>query len=93
MSEVDTLKIFFKDVGKSKLLTREEEVSLAKRIENGDTRARDRMISSNIRLAISIAKKYQNKGCPLEDLIQEDHICLLLLQLELLQLLRVLLTL
>jgi len=77
MSEVDTLKIFFKDVGKSKLLTREEEVSLAKRIENGDTRARDRMISSNIRLAISIAKKYQNKGCPLEDLIQEANIGLM----------------
>ena len=77
MSEVDTLKIFFKDVGKTNLLTRDEEVSLAKQIEAGDNRARDKMISANIRLAISIAKKYQNKGCPLEDLIQEANIGLM----------------
>ena len=77
MSELDTLKVFFKDVGKTNLLTRDEEVSLAKRIEAGDKRARDRMISANIRLAISIAKKYQNKGCPLEDLIQEANIGLM----------------
>jgi len=73
----DLLKTFFNDVGKSKLLTREEEVSLSKLIESGDSRARTRMINSNIRLAISIAKKYQNKGCPLEDLIQESNIGLM----------------
>jgi len=77
MSDVDTLKIFFKDVGKTNLLTRDEEVSLSKRIEKGDKAARDRMIQANIRLAISIAKKYQNKGCPLEDLIQEANIGLM----------------
>jgi len=77
VSNADTLKLFFKDVGKSKLLTKDEEVSLAKRIEKGDKQARDRMINSNIRLAISIAKKYQNKGCPLEDLIQEANIGLM----------------
>jgi RNA polymerase primary sigma factor len=77
MSEVDTLKIFFKDVGRTKLLTRDEEVSLAKLIETGDNKARDRMIQANIRLAISIAKKYQNKGCSLEDLIQEANIGLM----------------
>lgn len=77
MSEADTLKIFFKDVGNSDLLSRDEEVSLAKRIESGDRLARDKMIKANIRLAISIAKKYQNKGCPLEDLIQEANIGLM----------------
>ena len=77
MSNTDTLKLFFKDVGKSKLLTKDEEVTLAKLIEQGDKRARDRMINANIRLAISIAKKYQNKGCPLEDLIQEANIGLM----------------
>ena len=73
----DILKTFFTDVGKSKLLTHEEEISLSKLIESGDRRARNRMINSNIRLAISIAKKYQNKGCSLEDLIQESNIGLM----------------
>lgn len=73
----DTLKLFFNDVGKNALLTREEEVMLSKRIEKGDKLARDRMINSNLRLAISIAKKYQNRGCSLEDLIQESSIGLM----------------
>lgn len=68
---------FFKSVGKTKLLTKEEEVELAKRIEKGDQRARDRMIRANLRLAISIAKKYANKGCALEDLIQESFLGLM----------------
>ena len=72
-----TLESFFKDVGKHKLLTREEEVALSKRIEKGDKQARDKMIESNLRLAISIAKKYQNKGCSLEDLIQESSLGLM----------------
>jgi len=72
-----TLEVFFKDVGKTPLLSREEEVSLSQRIEAGDDRARQQMIKANIRLAISIAKKYQNKGCPLEDLIQESNIGLM----------------
>jgi len=72
-----SLESFFKDVSKTGLLTREEEISLSKRIEKGDQRARDKMIRANIRLAISIAKKYQNKGCDLEDLIQESNIGLI----------------
>ena len=72
-----TLKMFFQDVGKTALLTREEEVDLSKKIEAGDKRARQKMINANIRLAISIAKKYQNKGCDLEDLIQESNIGLM----------------
>jgi RNA polymerase primary sigma factor len=70
----ETLQAYFKQVGKTKLLTREDEVMLSQRIEKGDQRARDRMIRANLRLAISIAKKYQNRGCALEDLIQESSI-------------------
>ena len=71
------LKTYFKDVGRSKLLTREEEVELSKRIEKGDQAARARLIESNLRLAVSIAKKYQNFGCDLPDLIQESNIGLM----------------
>ena len=71
------LKTYFKAVGKTPLLTREEEVELSKRIEAGDQRARDHMIRANIRLAISIAKNYSNKGCDLEDLIQESSMGLI----------------
>ena len=73
----DNLQQFFKQVGKTRLLTREEEIELSKAIENGDDRARQRMINANLRLAISIAKKYQNRGCDLEDLIQESSIGLM----------------
>lgn len=73
----DALGSFFKAIGKTPLLTREEEVALSKRIEAGDIRARRHMINANLRLAISIAKKYQNKGCSLEDLIQESSVGLI----------------
>ncbi len=73
----DAISAFFKEVGKTPLLTREEEVLLSQRIEQGDQAARKQMINANLRLAISIAKKYQNKGCPLEDLIQESSIGLM----------------
>lgn len=71
------LDTYMKDVGKSKLLTREEEVELCKRIEMGDSFARQKMIESNLRLAISIAKKYYKSGCPMEDLVQESNIGLM----------------
>lgn len=74
MSSTDSLQIFFKNVGQHKLLSREEEAVLAKRVSEGDLQARDQMISSNVRLAISIAKKFQNRGADLEDLIQESTI-------------------
>ena len=73
----NSISSYMKDVSKHKLLTREQEVSLSKRIEQGDRLARDKMIQSNLRLAISIAKKYSNKGCSLEDLIQESNIGLM----------------
>lgn len=68
---------FFGNVSKTKLLSREEEVMLAKRMEEGDESARAHMISANVRLAISIARKFQNQGCNLEDLIQEANIGLI----------------
>ena len=71
------LKTFFDDVGKTDLLSRDEEVELSKRMEAGDMSARDRMIRANIRLAISIAKNYANKGVDLEDLIQESSLGLI----------------
>lgn len=71
------LDMFFRDVGRHTLLTRDDEVMLAKRIEQGDKQARDRMIQSNLRLAISIAKRYMNKGCDFEDLIQESNVGLI----------------
>jgi RNA polymerase primary sigma factor len=71
------LDIFFKEVGKHPLLSKEQEVQLAQAIEAGDRLARDKMIQSNLRLAISIAKQYNKSGCPLEDLIQESTIGLM----------------
>lgn len=73
----NSLDYYFKDVGKRKLLTRAEEVSLSQRIEKGDLKAREHMIEANLRLAISIAKKYYKSGCSMEDLIQESNIGLM----------------
>ena len=74
MNNSKPLQNFFKSVGKTKLLTREEEVELSKRIEAGDQAARDRMIRANIRLAISIAKKYANKRAKLKKIINNKKI-------------------
>ena len=73
----EALQTYFTRVGRYPLLTREEEVELAKKIESGDRHAKDRMIQSNLRLAISVAKKYQSKGSSLEDLIQESNMGLI----------------
>jgi len=73
----NVLESFFQQVGKTDLLTRDQEIELSKLIESGDKRARDRMIRANLRLAISIAKQYQNKGFDMEDLIQESSIGLI----------------
>jgi RNA polymerase sigma factor (sigma-70 family) len=73
----DSLSSYFKDVSGTNLLTREEEVYLSQQIEAGNDAARARMIESNLRLAISIAKRYQRSGCSIEDLIQESNIGLM----------------
>jgi RNA polymerase primary sigma factor len=73
----DALQLFLNEIGRYPLLTAEEEVELAKRIERGDGEAKERMINSNLRLVVSIAKKYQGHGLPLLDLIQEGIIGLI----------------
>jgi RNA polymerase primary sigma factor len=73
----DSLQLFLNEAGRYPLLTAAEEVELAKRIERGDQRAKDKMINSNLRLVVSIAKKYQGHGLSLLDLIQEGIIGLI----------------
>ncbi len=70
----DGLGLFLRDIGKVRLLTAQEEVRLAKRIERGDLDAKQRMVESNLRLVVSIAKNYRNQGLPFLDLIQEGTI-------------------
>ena len=73
----DSLQMFLNEMGRYPLLTAAEEVELAKRVERGDSEAKNRMINSNLRLVVSIAKKYQGHGLPLLDLIQEGIIGLI----------------
>jgi RNA polymerase primary sigma factor len=73
----DTLQLFLNEIGRYPLLTASEEVELAKRIERGDTAAKEKMINSNLRLVVSIAKHYQGHNLPLIDLIQEGIIGLI----------------
>ncbi len=70
----DALRLFFKDIGRVRLLTAQEEVDLAKRIERGSLEAKQKMVESNVRLVVSIAKHYRNQGLPFLDLIQEGTI-------------------
>jgi RNA polymerase primary sigma factor len=70
----DALSLFMHRAGRFPLLTAAEEVALAKRVERGDAAAKERMINSNLRLVISIAKRYQRKDLPLLDLVQEGVI-------------------
>ena len=69
--EVDSLRVFLREISRYSLLTREEEVALMQRVERGDADAKQEMINANLRLVVSIAKRYQNRGLPLLDLIQE----------------------
>ena len=70
----DGLQLFLKGIGKVRLLSAQEEVALAKRIWRGDLDAKQKMVESNLRLVVSIAKKYRNQGLPFLDLIQEGTI-------------------
>jgi len=67
----DGLQLFLKGIGKVRLLTAQEEVDLSKRIERGSFEAKQRMVEANLRLVVSIAKRYRNQGLPFLDLIQE----------------------
>jgi RNA polymerase primary sigma factor len=73
----DALQLFMNEMGRYKLLTAEEEVELAKRIERGDKAAKDLMVNSNLRLVVSIAKKWQGHELTLLDLIQEGIVGLI----------------
>ena len=73
-ASADALSLFMHRAGRYPLLTAAEEVALAKRIERGDTAAKERMINSNLRLVISIAKRYQGHDVPLGDLVQDGVI-------------------
>jgi RNA polymerase primary sigma factor len=77
VATTDALQLFLNEAGKWPLLTAEEEVELAKRIERGDHEAKERMINSNLRLVVSIAKRYQGHELHLLDLIQEGIIGLI----------------
>jgi RNA polymerase primary sigma factor len=72
--DLDPLQLFLKDISKVSLLTGAQEVALAKRIERGDQRANQEMVVANLRLVVSIAKRYRNQGLPFLDLIQEGTI-------------------
>jgi RNA polymerase primary sigma factor len=74
VGSTDALTLLMNNVGRYPLLTAAEEVALAKRVERGDREAKERMINSNLRLVISIAKRYQNRNLPLLDLFQEGVI-------------------
>ena len=73
----DSLKLYLQEIGRHRLLRPAEEVQLAKRIERGDAEAKERMINANLRLVVSVAKRYQGHGIPLLDLIQEGTIGLI----------------
>jgi len=73
----DGVKYYLKQIGAYRLLTADEEKELAKRYQKGDMRARDKIINSNLRLVVNIAKHYQNRGLPLLDLINEGNIGLM----------------
>jgi RNA polymerase primary sigma factor len=73
----NTLSLYLHEIGRYRLLTRAEEVQLAKRIEAGDEQAKERLINANLRLVVSVAKHYRRHGIPLLDLIQEGTLGLI----------------
>jgi len=73
----DAIKIYLKEIQKSRLLTAEDERELAGLIAEGDDAARERMIESNLRLVVKIAKRYMNRGLPFLDLIEEGNMGLI----------------
>ena len=73
----DVLSMYLKEINKVPLLTREEEIELSKKAKKGDKAARDKMIKANLRFVVRVAKKYQNHGLDLTDLISEGNIGLI----------------
>jgi RNA polymerase primary sigma factor len=77
MPEIDSLQLFLAEVSRHRLLSADEEIELARRIERGDFDAKERMVNANLRLVVSIAKHYRGQDVPLVDLIQEGIIGLI----------------
>jgi RNA polymerase primary sigma factor len=75
--EESTLRLYFDDIANSKPLSREREVELSTRIQAGDITARDEMVQANLRFVVDVAKKYQNRGLSLSDLISAGNLGLL----------------
>lgn len=73
----DALQLYLREIGQVKLLTPKEEIELARRIQSGDTEAREHMIKANLRLVVKIARDYEGLGLPLLDLINEGNIGLM----------------
>src|SRR6202789_2014914 len=73
----DSLQLYLNEIGQVKLLTPEEELMLAKRVKRGDKKAREKMITANLRLVVKIARDYEGLGLPLLDLINEGNIGLM----------------
>nr|DAR22717.1 MAG TPA: DNA directed RNA polymerase subunit [Caudoviricetes sp.] len=73
----ESLSLYFKDVSKLSMITQEEEIKLAKKIQKGDINAENQLVKANLRFVISVAKQYQNKGLDLVDLIQEGNLGLI----------------
>ncbi|MFA6549294.1 MAG: RNA polymerase sigma factor RpoD [Candidatus Margulisiibacteriota bacterium] len=73
----DTVRMYLREIGKFPLLTSEEEIVLAKRINAGDMRAKHKLVNSNLRLVVSIAKKYTGRGMQFLDLVQEGNLGLI----------------
>ena len=76
--EKDVLSIYLKEINRVPLLDHDEEYQLALRAQKGDEKARDRLINANLRFVVAVAKKFQGQGLPLEDLIDEGNIGLLI---------------
>lgn len=69
-----SLNLYLKEISKQPLISQADEIELAKRISNGDKKALDKLVNSNLRFVVSVAKQYQNRGLPLIDLISEGNI-------------------
>ena len=78
LEENNNISLYFADAKREKLLTREEEIELTQRLKKGDSQARAKLIRSNLRFVISIAKQYKNSGLLLEDLIGEGNLGLII---------------
>ena len=75
--DVSSLSVYLREINKIPLLTRQEEVDLARGAREGDQLSKDRLIQANLRFVVNVAKKYQNQGLTLSDLISEGNLGLI----------------